>query len=284
MSDIKKIITVEERAATFARVAARTAAIAEEARALQDDLTLLAESSTSTVHVDDYLTPMLARISRGDDTAQAALQGTVHRASAMAWRAFLAQSSADACLSAARCSELTWQLHAQTRGEWIAKGKQPPADMWPLFTEEAARDIMGQLLGSADQELQRALRDVWNRLHPKLKTNAGAGFGAKVIMARACECKWGPAALTDEGHHTLFDLFRLLRLCDGGKPATQRVNGWSEFYASWVGPTRLETLTCDYFTAKLHKNGNVHITFTDMDLVQQVNLFMAHGDRRALTR
>lgn len=190
-------------------------------------------------------------------------------------RQILSEIDADAWKYLMNESGLRSLMDSNARQKWdenLYKGDVPPLTIDNVHaTFQTMHDHRGEMF-------ERGVLEVFRRLSWCYKTNKPFAFGKRLIITNvlhyAYANAWGSAnhRVTDE----LDDLLRVLHVLDG-KPEPDHRNGG--FHAVHVAVSDRETRgtpfdVLGYFTLKLHKNGNGHLTFTRPDLVEKMNLIL----------
>jgi len=154
----------------------------------------------------------------------------------------------------------------------------------PLLTEQNVKAFIDQLHRDIGSLLEDSAREVFDWLRPtsnwkQLKTNEKNtyGLGDKVIMTWGMDSEYNKSMPRRVSYHhekyfrALDNVFHLL---DGKGVAKYPTDLCTSI--STAGKTgKCET---PYFACKWFKNGNIHIQFLRMDLVERLNV-MAGGDK-----
>lgn len=176
-----------------------------------------------------------------------------------AWANIMGRLEVRSTMSTARAKELDAQLD------------QP--DKLPDITEESVFGLVDNMMTSLGGYMEEAVKEVFDMLRPrsgKYKTNSLFEVGERVILQAFYGSNyWGRPKID----HSLIQQFRNLdnvfHLLDAKGP----VKSYSgPFVAAIESLSRYgDTGKTDYFEFKPCKNGNVHIKFLRMDLVDKLN-------------
>lgn len=158
-------------------------------------------------------------------------------------------------------------MDAKAREEWdktISDGKHPE------LTKANIEATFSQLYGARGDMFERGVIECFRRLSWHYKTNLPQKLGKRIVMSGMVG--WNSYTRGNE----LDDLVRVLHVLDG-KPEPDHRGGTSALlsraglgYASRTG-----TVDTDYLSIRTFKNGNGHITFKRLDLVDKMNLIIA---------
>lgn len=144
----------------------------------------------------------------------------------------------------------------------------------PEVTLENITATMLDLAARAGDMFEQSVYDRYKGLSSNYRTNEGFGFGNKIILTGVMES----SGISYWHEEEVRDLDRIFHVVDG-KPAPERYGGLIGAiktarkerggYGSCQGEGE-----SDYFAFKWYKNGNMHITFKDQELVDTINLIL----------
>jgi len=163
--------------------------------------------------------------------------------------------------------------------------KQIESDALPEFTADTVMETLAGLVARTPQMLDEAIAEVFKDLTPQLVTQrwrptyatnekSGAKIGRKVIVSWlfhaytfSGKSEW--PTLTDHGRTFLKSLHNAVSLLDGQGVVRHPLDAATKADAACRSHELLfETA---YFTAKIFRNANCHITFTRMDILERLN-------------
>lgn len=151
----------------------------------------------------------------------------------------------------------------------------------PVVTLDAVRATFSRLFEEKEAIFERGVVNVFKTLSRDYRNNDEFRLGRKIVIQGGF---WHHAY----NHERVADLDRIFHLLDGKNQKPHGANAASILRAhySWNSQsTRGEKVKTDYMEFIGYKNGNIHITFTRMDLVQKVNRIIARdGDRIGMRR
>jgi len=151
------------------------------------------------------------------------------------------------------------------------------ADKPPTLNTDNVDATFSQLAIDAEMIFKRGLVSTFKRLDFKaFKTNSALKFGKKIIMTGAIT-SWGWSHYGVK-EATMLDLERVFHTLDGQKMPERNTAFASVIsnQAHRVGREGGERIAEDnYFHAKWFKNGNLHLTFKRLDILQQCNDIIA---------
>ncbi len=157
-----------------------------------------------------------------------------------------------------------WELMDETaRTEW--KNGLEKKDM-PPCTLENIESTMGQLHSQRKMIFNRGLVKAFQGLSGKYKTNDAFKLGKKVIVTYATNYRT---------QDQINDVERVLFTLDGRRPPEYKdsVSAALRDICSWNPKT--DEFETDYMSGKVYKNGNAHITFKRLDLIDKANEIIA---------
>lgn len=176
-----------------------------------------------------------------------------------AWEYAVNQMGIKKVLSVKRTAELCERFSSQSKFEW------------PAFTTSNVMNEFIELSKAANSLLAESVKEVYEYLRPganqfnKYKTNnkyARFALGKKVVLTNVLSYQ---RYLTEYSEPNLVAMDRVFHALDGKSindsyvsPLVDKIN------TSKDGET-------EYFKYKIYKNGNLHIEFKRMDLVDKLN-------------
>ena len=168
-----------------------------------------------------------------------------------------------------------WQLmDATARQEWRSNIDNHDV---PELTAENIAATFEALHGGRGLMFERGVLAVFRSLSWDYKTNLPVRFGKRLVITRVVDNGgkggWKYARPSFGGTNGLDDLIRVMVTLDG-RP--EPANGsWRTLDAlGWPRSQALAELH-GMFTVRGFKNGNAHLTFTRLDLVDRMNLILA---------
>jgi len=180
------------------------------------------------------------------------------------WTTLLNDSGIRSIMSAAKRKEVDEQI----QGEHV-----------PALTREAICSTFATLHDSRLDMFEEGVIECFRRLSWDYKTNLPQKFGKRMVVTYLTSYGSGNSRQCDE----LDDLLRVFHVCDGKPEADHRrstyhlisqalheTNGW---------PKHAEN---EYFSIRLFKNQNGHVTFKRSDLVTRLNRILAKHFPHAL--
>lgn len=167
-------------------------------------------------------------------------------------------------------------LDAKARQEWheeIEQNKTPP------LTEENIRATFANLHSHRGEFFERGVIAVFRSLSWDYKTNKPQMFGKRIILRYLMSGYGGPNHSTTD---SLDDLARVFHLLDG-KPEPDHRTGWNrKLWGLHHGGSRPADVEDDYMRVRVFGNGNGHVTFKRLDLVDELNRILAKHHPDAL--
>lgn len=174
-----------------------------------------------------------------------------------AWRAISERLEIRKIMSVARAAELDRELE---------KGALPE------ITEATVSAFVLKYAQSLEDLFTEAVREIFNWLRPsangraaEYKTNRVDLLGPKVVIPYMVDWTMGKPRVNYNRVNDVNALERVFRLLDG---AGTEKGYYSDLYNAMNADSSGETA---YFTFKAFRNGNVHIAFKRLDLVERVN-------------
>lgn len=188
-----------------------------------------------------------------------------------AWRYIIDLMGLQAYMTEKRRKELQTQLE---------QGQFPP-----LSVDNILSTFTG-LVNQVDSLLQESATEVWQWLCPRhywgtggLKTNKHWKIGKKVIVGAAVDQSWAGASfhINYYRHDNFRALGNVLSLLDGQGPQHYPDDLTTQLQAALKTVGAGEWVTTPYLQLKPYGNGNAHLQFTRMDLIDKLNALCADG-------
>lgn len=140
----------------------------------------------------------------------------------------------------------------------------------PEFNEANIRSTFIQLLMEKDKMFRRGIFNVFRYLSDEYRTNQKEPFrmGRKVVMSWMISRSFRKGLCISYGNSSdkLNDIDRVFITLDK-KPFTPRSLEWAMNVAFEEG----QVFESDYYRAKAYKNGNLHLEFKRLDLLEKLN-------------
>lgn len=153
----------------------------------------------------------------------------------------------------------------------------------PELTEENLRSTFGMLYEQRGEMFERGVIALFRSLNWDYKTNAPCLFGKRLVVERAVEGQGFDFATFRFGNE-LDDLIRVMSILDD-KPEPDSAGpqgAWQKLRAvGWPRKTKDAQLD-GYVSVRGFKNGNAHLTFLRLDLVEKMNKILARHYPNAL--
>lgn len=142
----------------------------------------------------------------------------------------------------------------------------------PAFTMENVQASFLDLSQRAEQMFEDGVVNVFRRLSSRYSTNDGFKIGNKVVMTYMVEARWSRGLQLRHGHSEdeINDIDRVFKTFDGKRHEARALSCAMNNSLQDGGYYEDE-----YFAAKAYKNGNLHLRFKRLDLVDRVNLILA---------
>lgn len=170
-------------------------------------------------------------------------------------------------------------MDAAAREKWdrsISEGD------FPELTKPNIESTFGMLYEARGDMFERGVIACFKSLSWHYKTNLPQKFGKRIVIRHLrgsiTPGQWGGGG-TSLGHpnyqrcDSLDDLERVLTVLDG-KPEPDHRRGW---YSRLIGSdkTTEPPIQSDYLSVRSFRNGNAHVTFRRLDLVERMNKIIA---------
>lgn len=164
-------------------------------------------------------------------------------------------------------SGLLTLMDSTAREQWsqtIADGNHPE------LTAANVKATFEQLYGARGDMFERGVIECFRRLSWHYKTNLPQKFGKRIVLTSLIG--WNQYAKCNE----LDDLVRVMHVLDG-KPEPDHRGGTSTLLSrAGIGyGSRTGSVETDYLAIRVFKNGNGHVTFKRLDLVETMNRIIA---------
>lgn len=189
------------------------------------------------------------------------IEAIINRVDAGAWDYLMKQSG-------------MWTLmDAKARSEWhskIEKCETPP------LTEDNITATFQTLHWARADMFDRGVIECFRSLSWCYKTNQPFKFGKRLVIRCLRNNCWGPG--TSLGHpnsrvaDSLDDLVRVLSVLDGKSEPDHRNGVYSLMH---INDKPREKIEHEYMSIAQFRNGNGHITFKRLDLVEKMNCILA---------
>lgn len=141
----------------------------------------------------------------------------------------------------------------------------------PPFTREAVQEMFTRLYDERGAMFERVVVGLYKRLSWDYRSDLPVAFGPKLVVESVVQwCERYQRFGVGHVDH-LDDLLRTMNILDGKPEPDHRKSAWDMLSdgkldnASWRG----------YFSLKPFRNGNAHIRFTRLDLVDRLNVIVA---------
>lgn len=192
-----------------------------------------------------------------DEGALATIRG---RMDACAWNHLMHESG------------LRTLMDAKARKEWDDKINEVKV---PELTAENVRATFSNLYGSRQEIFERGVINVFKGLSWDYKTNRPFAFGKRLVLTWLRNKVTGGTRYGWPNHGAcdrIDDLVRVLHVLDGKPEPDHRQGTYHQLYEEERTQQVIET---PYLQIKSFKNGNGHLTFKRLDLVEKMNQILA---------
>ncbi len=179
-------------------------------------------------------------------------------------------------------------MDAGAREAWYAKIRESDV---PELTTANIHATFESLYGARGDMFERGVVKAFKALSWDYKTNLPVRFGKRIVLERLIETmtrsggkRW-MSGISFRGADMLDDLVRVMSVLDG-KPEPDHRNG--TFSAAREAGFMMDGSDCNgldlhgYVSLKGFKNGNGHVTFLRLDLVDELNRIIAKHHPNAL--
>lgn len=178
-------------------------------------------------------------------------------------------------------SGLRTLMDADARKKWDAAVNEGDV---PELTAANVRATFSMLHGSRGEMFERGVIACFKALAWNYKTNLPQKFGKRIVLTYlrssiSAGDKYGSGSgtlgyVSHNGNcDRLDDLARVLSVLDG-KPEQDHRNGWYKRLSAATNVTDPDAAD-DYLIVRSFRNGNGHVTFKRLDLVEKMNLIIA---------
>lgn len=142
----------------------------------------------------------------------------------------------------------------------------------PDLTVENIYSLLEHYLQDAEEIQKEMVKEVFDFLRPRrdfYKTNDKFVVGKKVILSGCTERKWsgGGYRVNYYRQDDLVSLDRVFHILDGASTP----DAYDSPLTDMIATAEFGAGQTDYFDFKCYKNGNLHITFRRLDLVERLN-------------
>lgn len=172
-------------------------------------------------------------------------------------------------------------MDAKAREDWNKRLEKFEA---PEFTADNINATFSMLYASRGEIFERGVINVFQQLSWHYRTNLPHKFGKRLILSALLYERLGKGVGYGSPHHRttdkLDDLLRVLYVLDR-KPEPDHRNGSYVMVADGIHEGKAGTEN-DYIRLKWFKNGNGHLEFRRLDLVEKMNAIIAKHFPNAL--
>lgn len=171
-------------------------------------------------------------------------------------------------------------MDAKARADW---NDQMHSSTIPAVTREAIESTFGELHEKRVDIFERGVVNVFRSLSWCYKRNLPQKFGKRIIVSYVTYKSIGSGigganhSKTDQ----LDDLERVFHIIDG-RPEPDHRSGWYHRVYEAARQPAPHAVASPYMAARLHKNGNAHIEFLRLDIVDRMNAILAKHYGNAL--
>lgn len=173
-------------------------------------------------------------------------------------------------------------MDATARDQWaesIEPARYGTPKQVPAFTVEAAEGMAAEIHSKRGAMVSRGVAELFRKLSPDYKRNEVGKFRNRFVI-RLLATPWGSDGWLSANHRTcseLDDLARFLFLARGLPEPDHRNGAWQKVSkATSSAPCEIEM---DWWTIRLFKNGNGHLTFKHSEDVDRLNRLLAVAGR-----
>jgi hypothetical protein len=122
---------------------------------------------------------------------------------------------------------------------------------------------------SRDAMFRRGVVQCFERLSTRYASNRPTRFGTRLVMSRFVEFE----TPSIDGCNQVDDLLRVFHVLDGRPEADHRHATHKAVMSNWL--RREREISNDYIRLVWFKNGNAHLTFKRLDLIDRLNGILA---------
>lgn len=173
-------------------------------------------------------------------------------------------------------------MDATARKQWVESiepNKYGPQKPVPVFTVQAAEDMAREIHSKRGAMVSRGVAELFRKLSPDFKRNEVGKFNNRFVI-RLLATPWRHGGLS-ANHHTcseLDDLARFLFVVRGLPQPDHRQGAYYAVSEATRGATPAD-IEMDWWTIRLFKNGNGHLTFKHSEDVDRLNRLLAVAGR-----
>lgn len=157
-------------------------------------------------------------------------------------------------------------MDSQTKNKFSEGLRNPPA-----FTKENIASTFENLMSARGYMFEQGIINLFKNLSWNYKSNQPQKIGKKIIMSGMI-CQWSKTINVGYPSDRLIDLERVILKLDSKQ---QPANGELLPYASREAIKKTGCYKNDYLEIKGFKNGNAHIVFLRLDIVDKMNSIIA---------
>jgi hypothetical protein len=158
-------------------------------------------------------------------------------------------------------------MDAKARADW---SKTIVEGQFPALTPANVRDTFQMLHASRADMFERGVIECFRRLSWEYKTNNPTRFGKRLVIRFLTQ--WGGRHPNHTRTDEMDDLLRVCHLLDGRPEPDHRQGFHRQVAAAIDAGIQVEN---DYVSVRLFRNGNGHLTFKRLDLVDRMNAIIA---------
>ena len=145
----------------------------------------------------------------------------------------------------------------------------------PPFSADAARQVLGDLLGDAQIIFQRGLARCFSDLDRRFKSHDAFKLGSRIILTRVFDA-FGMWNYHGKMEHTLADIERVFAVLDNRQPDPGALcRAIREGRRGHCFDPHQSVTETPYFRVRCFQNGNAHLWFLRDDLVEKANKVLA---------
>ena len=146
----------------------------------------------------------------------------------------------------------------------------------PALTRENIDATFSTLHQGRSAMFERGVCELFRKLSWHYKTNSPCRLGKRLVLSFIVDTRIGSVRLAPrhDGCDRLDDLVRVMSILDHKPEPDHRHAVWSTLTkANW--PNEGPFTWADYFSIRGFKNGNAHLTFLRLDLIDKMNAIIA---------
>ena len=174
-----------------------------------------------------------------------------------AWKGIISKTQIKKMLAQKRSRQLNEQLEAEAL---------------PELDQKTLSDLLNDLFSNVDRYFEEAVKELFEQLRPHrtgYKTNTEFEIGKRVVLCGITDCRGYQVGFGCYGEQKINSLDNVFHMLDG-----QGISKYPDGAVTQIkAGMRANLWECetDYFELKWYKNGNMHITFKRLDLVEELN-------------